>query len=373
MIKLRAMIEYIIRRILLMIPTLFIITVLSFGISRMAPGDPAELKAGVGQSGALQTGGGQDLNEKMIELIRKQWNLDKPVFYLTLLETQDEAHPQSFWQRLTFRWNGTKNQYHIWTANIFRLDFGKSFRDNEPVIDKLKKRVPVTLMLNLLSIFISYLIAIPLGIFSAVKQNSFLDRLTTFIVFVLYSLPTFWIGTMLIIFFGGGDFFDWFPYAGLHSTTVMELSGWAKFKDLLWHLVLPVTVYTYGSFAYLSRQMRTGMLEIIRQDYIRTARAKGLSEKTVILKHALRNSLIPIITILAYVLPLMISGSVIIETIFTIPGMGSLAFEAILARDFPIVMSVFTISAVLTLVGILVADIAYSLVDPRISFHGRES
>ena len=146
------------------------------------------------------------------------------------------------------------------------------------------------------------------------------------------------------------------------------MSSFGKFKDVVWHLFLPVLVYTYGSFAYLSRQMRVGMLEVIRQDFIRTARAKGLNEKSVIFKHALRNSLIPIITILAYILPAMIGGSVIVETIFTIPGMGSLAFEAITSRDYPIVMAVFTISAVLTLIGMLIADLLYSIVDPRITF-----
>ena len=175
---------------------------------------------------------------------------------------------------------------------------------------------------------------------------------------------------MLIIFFGGGDFFEVFPYAGLHSNFLDGMTAWERFKDLAWHLVLPVATMTYGSFAYLSRQMRTGMLEIIKQDYIRTARAKGLSEKTVILKHAMRNSLIPIITILAGFLPALIGGSVIIETIFSIPGMGSLGFEAITGRDYPIVMAVFTISAVLTLVGILLSDILYSFVDPRITFSG---
>jgi len=362
--------EYILKRILLMIPTLFFITVISFGISRFAPGDPAELKAGVGAGGEMSTGSGKDLNEQIIKLIRKQWNLDKPVFYLTLIEDFDDENPQSFWKRLTFQFNGTKNQYHIWTANILKLDFGNSFRDNQPVVDKLKERVPVTLMLNLIAVFIAYLIAIPLGIYSAVKTNTFFERLSTFIVFMLYSLPTFWIGIMLIIFFGGGDFFEVFPYAGLHSNFLDGMTAWERFKDLAWHLVLPVATMTYGSFAYLSRQMRTGMLEIIKQDYIRTARAKGLSEKTVILKHAMRNSLIPIITILAGFLPALIGGSVIIETIFSIPGMGSLGFEAITGRDYPIVMAVFTISAVLTLVGILLSDILYSFVDPRITFSG---
>ena len=157
-------------------------------------------------------------------------------------------------------------------------------------------------------------------------------------------------------------------YAGLYSNNYEYMSSFGKFKDIVWHLFLPVLVYTYGSFAYLSRQMRVGMLEVIRQDFIRTARAKGLTEKSVIFKHALRNSLIPIITILAYILPAMIGGSVIVETIFTIPGMGSLAFEAITSRDYPIVMAVFTISAVLTLIGMLIADLLYSIVDPRITF-----
>ena len=366
------MFEYTIRRILLMIPTLFIITVLSFSISRLAPGDPAELKAGIGSSQNLSTGQGQDLNEKMIKLIRKQWNLDKPLFYFSIFENADNENPKSLIKRLTFNWNGALNQYHIWTANVLKFDFGNSFRDNQPVLDKIKDRIPITLLLNIISTFIAYLIAIPLGVFSAVNQNSKMDRISTFTLFILYSLPNFWIGTMLIIFFGGGDFYDWFPYAGLYSNNFSMLSPFQKFIDFTWHLVLPITVYTYGSFAYLSRQMRGGMLETIRQDYIRTARAKGLEENVVIFKHALRNSLIPIITILAYLLPQMIGGSVIVETIFTIPGMGSLAFEAITSRDYPIVMAVFTISAVLTLVGILIADLLYSAVDPRISY-GKQS
>lgn len=360
--------NYIVKRLLLMIPTLFFITIISFFISRMAPGDPAELKAGVGQSGEMSANSGKDLNEQIIKLIRKQWNLDKPIFYFSFFEDLDPENPRSALSRLTFRWNGAKSQYHIWTSNILKLDFGNSFRDNQPVIDKLKERVPVTLMLSTISIFFAYLIAIPLGIYSAVKSNTIFERISTFIVFMLYSLPSFWIGIMLIIFLGGGDFFDVFPYAGLHSNTYNSMTSFEQFKDLLWHLALPVFVMTYGSFAYLSRQMRTGMLEIIRQDYIRTAMAKGLSNKKVIFKHALRNSLIPIITILAGLLPYLIGGSVIIETIFSIPGMGSLGFEAITGRDYPIVMAVFTISACLTLTGILLSDIVYSMVDPRITF-----
>lgn len=362
------MLGYIIQRVMLVFPTLFVITVLSFAISRLAPGDPAELKAGVGSSQNLSTGQGKDLNEKMIALIRKQWNLDKPLFYFSFFEDKNENNPKSVFKRFNIQWHGVRNQYHIWTSNVLKFDFGNSFRDNQPVLEKIKERIPITITLNLISTLIAYLVAIPLGVFSAVKQDSLADRVSTVTVFILYSLPNFWIGTMLIIFLGGGDFFSWFPYAGLYSNNYEYMSSFGKFKDVVWHLFLPVLVYTYGSFAYLSRQMRVGMLEVIRQDFIRTARAKGLTEKSVIFKHALRNSLIPIITILAYILPAMIGGSVIVETIFTIPGMGSLAFEAITSRDYPIVMAVFTISAVLTLIGMLIADLLYSIVDPRITF-----
>lgn len=353
-----------------MIPTIFMITVISFGISRLAPGDPAKMKAGMGAGQQdMSTGQGEDLNEEILKLIRKQWNLDKPLFYFTIFEDQNDLNPKSIFSRLTFRFNGLKNQYHIWTMNTLKLDFGNSFRDNEPVIDKMKSRIPVTMTLNFIAIFITYVISIPLGIYSAINDKSLFERITTFVVFILYSLPSFWIGILAITFLCGGDFLDIFPYAGLHSTYLENMTPFEKFLDYVWHLILPIIIITYGSFAYLSRQMRTSMLEVVRQDYIRTARSKGLAEKTIIFKHALRNSLIPIVTMLASLLPSMISGSIIIETIFSIPGMGLLGYEAIMSRDYPIVMAVFTISSVLTLFGILIADILYSVVDPRITFN----
>ena len=366
------MFGYVIHRILLAIPTLFVITFLSFAISRLAPGDPAELKVGMGQGQQFQSAGkGRDLTDEMVKLYHKKWNLDKPLFYFTILEKFNDESPKNLLQRLTFRWNGAISQYHIWTADILRLDFGNSIFTGQPVIEKIKETMPVTITLNLISTFLAYLIAIPLGIYSAIRPHSIWDRVSTVIVFILYSLPNFWIGMLLIIFFGGGDFFHWFPNSGLVSNNHETLSSFEKVLDYAWHLILPITIYTYGSFAYLSRQMRVGMLEVIQQDYIRTARAKGLEEKTVVLKHALRNSLIPIITILAYLLPAMIGGSVIVETIFSINGMGSLSFHAITARDYPIIMAVFTISAILTLIGMLIADILYVLVDPRITFEKR--
>jgi peptide/nickel transport system permease protein len=366
------MFQYIIRRILLFIPTLFLITVISFGISRMAPGDPAELKAGIGGEGAMR--GNQQLNEQMINQIRAQWGLDKPIWFWTIFnEAKDSTGKlKPLGERLTFKWNGlgkNDNQYSLWVANLINLDFGKSFQDNRDVLEKILERVPITALLSIISIFLAYIIAIPLGIYSATHQNTRLDKISTVSVFILYSLPSFWLATMAIIFLGGGDFAAWFPNNGLHSMSISPDDPWmTRTLDYIWHLILPIAAYTYGSFAYLARQMRGSMLEVIRQDYIRTARAKGLSNKVVVYKHALRNSLIPIVTILASILPALISGSVIIETIFTIPGVGQLEFQALVARDYPVIMASFTLSAVMTLVGLLVADILYSVVDPRIAF-----
>ena len=368
------MFQYIVRRILLYIPTLFVITVIWFGITRMAPGDPAELKAGMGGEGARAN---QQLNEQIINQIRAQWHLDKPVWYWTIFTDAKDSNgvllPMS--ERVTFKWNGTNNQYHLWMTEQLRGDFGVSFQDQRPVLDKIVERVPITALLSFVSIFLSFIIAIPIGIYSASKsrENSKIDRSVSTTLFILYSLPSFWIATMLIIFFGGGDFLAWFPNNGLHGNDYPYPSWFSNTGDLLWHLVLPIFCYTYASLAYLSRQMRGSMLEVIRQDYIRTARAKGLSEKIVVYKHALRNSLIPIVTIMGGLLPAIVSGSIILETIFSIPGLGLLEFNALISRDYPVIIETGLIGSVLTLLGILVSDILYSVIDPRIAFTKKAS
>jgi peptide/nickel transport system permease protein len=219
-----------------------------------------------------------------------------------------------------------------------------------------------------LSFLLIYSIAIPIGIYSAARQYSLIDRTTTVLLFVLYSLPNFWVATLAIVFLCNVEFIKIFPTAGIRSENYDSLTFFEQIKDRFMHLFLPVTITSLASFAFLSRQMRSSMLEVVRQDYIRTARAKGLSEKKVILKHALRNSLIPIITLLGGLLPLMVGGSVIIETIFSIPGIGQLAFQAILDRDYPLIMAELVIASTLTVVGILLVDILYSFVDPRIAF-----
>ena len=331
---------YILKRLLLMIPTILGITIVTFGIIRLAPGDPAAMRVGSSAQGTI---GEEQLAREIIEKTRVQFGLDKPI----------------------------PVQYLLWLQRIVTLDFGRSYKDNRLVMDRIWERIPVTLQLNIISIFLVYLFAVPIGIFSSTHQYSFSDKAVTLFLFILYSMPSFWMATLLILYLGGGDHLHWFPITALSSLGASEMSSSAWLMDRLWHLVLPVFCLTYAGLAYVSRQMRAGMLETIRQDYIRTARAKGVSEKVVIFKHALRNSLIPIVTLLGFLLPAMLGGSIIIESIFTIPGMGQLGFEAILSRDYPVVMAVTTIAAFLTLVGLLFSDVLYAIVNPTISLEAQ--
>ena len=257
-------------------------------------------------------------------------------------------------------------QYILWVKRIFTLDFGFSYKDHRNVWDKISERLPITIQLNIISIFLVYLIAIPCGIYSSTHEGSFVDKILTVGFFFLYSLPSFWVAVLLIMLFGGGDFWDVFPVYGISSigSETMGLLPWLI--DRMWHMVLPVVCLTYGGLAYLSRLTRAAMLEVIREDYVRTARAKGLSERVVIFKHAFRNALLPLITLLAFLLPSMFGGSVIIESIFSVPGMGQLGFESVLSRDYPVIMAITAISALLTLIGLLISDILYAALDPRI-------
>src|SRR5581483_918525 len=210
-----------------------------------------------------------------------------------------------------------------------------------------------------------------LGIYSSTHENTLSDKILTVILYILYSLPSFWVATILILYLCGGDYLHWFPLTGLNSMGAEQMSFGQWLLDRIWHLVLPVFCLTYAELAFVSRLMRAGMLETIRQDYIRTARAKGLSEKVVVYKHAFRNSLIAIVTVLGFLLPALLGGSVIIESIFTIPGMGQLGFEAILSRDYPVVMAISTIAAFLTMIGLLLSDVLYALVNPTISLENQ--
>jgi len=331
--------DYIFKRLLLLIPTLFGITLITFFIIQLAPGNPVERKLQLDQG--IQA---EAITQQIVEETKKLYGLDKPIY----------------------------ERYWIWVKQIATLDFGQSYKDHRLVINKIAERIPITLTLNIISIILIYLIAIPIGVYSAVAHGTFSERVSTFFLFILYSIPSFWMAMILIFFLGGGDYWNVFPVYGLLSPGAENAPFFSKALDFLWHIVLPVFCLTYGSLAYLSRFQKGSLLEVLREDFVRTARAKGLPRHKVLLKHALRNALIPIITILAGILPAMIGGSVIIESIFSIPGIGQLGFEAVLSRDYPVIMAIATISAVLTLFGILIADLVYVLVDPRISFEARK-
>jgi peptide/nickel transport system permease protein len=341
------MTSYVVQRLLLMIPTFFGITVIAFSIVHLTPGDPAELRAG-GGLGAGAEGGLSTERRGAVDRALQEWRalygLDRPLYL----------------------------QYFIWLKNLFTLDFGVSFKDSQPVWGKIVERFPATIKLNVFSTLLIYLGAIPLGIYSATRQYSLGDQLTTFIAFGLFALPSFGVGTMAITFLGGGDFYYWFPPGGLQSIDYSPAwPWWQRVADQAWHLCLPVLMLSYSGFASLSRFMRSSMLENLRQDFVQVARAKGLAERAVIYKHVLRNSLIPIVTIMASIIPGLVGGSIIIETLFSIPGLGQLSYDAVLARDYPTIMAGFTIGSVLTLFGILLSDLLLSVVDPRIAFGRR--
>lgn len=331
------MTTYIVRRVLLMIPTLLGITMMVFAISRIAPGDPVSQSMGIG--GKLDAERAADIREQRL----KFYGLDKPI----------------------------PMQYCIWLGNVARLDFGYSIKHHRPVTELIAEKLPITLVLNILAFVIIYSISLPLGVLSAVNHKKFFDRASSVVLFMLWALPSMWVGQMMIGYLCGPTFVDWFPPAGLSSNEASTMPFFPWLADRVWHLVLPVICLSYAGFAYLAKQVRAGMLDNLRMDYVRTARAKGLSNRVVIFRHAFRNSIIPVITIMATVLPAMFGGSVIIEKIFSIPGMGRLAFDAISTRDYDIVMAIATIAGMLNLVGLLLADIAYAFADPRISFEGK--
>ncbi len=338
--------RYLIQRSFLLGLTFIAITIIGFSIVRLAPGDPVELFFSGGLAAGVEGVDPERLAqvEQAKEDLRRQLGLDQPLHI----------------------------QYIRWLGRILHADLGRSFKDQRLVWDKIRERMPLTITLNSLALLITYGIAIPLGILSAVKTGSIADRVSTLIIFMLYSLPSFWVGTLIIIFLCGGDFLDWFPPAGLHALDYdPEWPLYRRLGDYMHHLAMPLLVTTYGSFAFLSRVLRSSMLEVKLQDYVRTARAKGLSERVVILRHILRNSIIPIVTNLGLLLPALIGGSVIIETIFSLPGLGYLGYQAVLARDYPVVLALFSVGSALTLVGILISDLLLVLVDPRISFEGK--
>ncbi len=316
--------NYLIKRLVQTIPILFGITIISFLIINLAPGSPV----------------GMTLNPtaspKVIEQMRKNYDLDKPLHL----------------------------QYLLWLKRLFTGNL-YSFKDGKPVLDKILERLPATLVLNFMATLLIFSLAVPLGIFSATHRYSFLDNLGTFLAFLGISIPSFWLAYLLIL--GVVKIFG-VPVLGLRSFGLDQPGIWVLLSDRIWHLMLPATVLAVGGIAAISRYTRSSMLEVLRQDYIRTAKAKGLTDEEVYYRHALRNALLPIITLFGFLVPGLIGGSVIIETVFAWPGIGRLAYQAVLSRDYSVVMTILTLTSALTLLGNLLADILYAFTDPRIRF-----
>ncbi|MFO1481179.1 MAG: ABC transporter permease [Turneriella sp.] len=326
--------RYALRRILLMVPTFIGIITITFFLIKLRP--DALTTASMGPDGMKESAGLDEFQKKM----RAYYGLDDPM------------HVQYL---------------RLW-KNIVTLNFSESRIDHRPVLDKIAEALPVTLFFNLLTVFLVYTISIPLGIYMAIHDQSRREKILASVLYVLYALPAFWVSLMLLKYLASAEYLDLFPLSGLVSPFFDKLAWYQKIGDFLWHLVLPVTVMVYGSFAFLSRYMKSSFMEALRSDYVRTARAKGLSGATIIYVHALRNSVIPLVTLLGGLLPSLIGGSVILERIFSIPGMGKLAYDSFYANDDTVIIAIVSISSVLTMLGIFLSDIAYMLVDPRIRY-----
>ena len=317
----------ILRKTLWMLLVLWGITLISFWVIHLAPGSPTDMET------TLNPLAGEAARQRLEVL----YGLDRPIYV----------------------------QYWDWLLRLLHFDFGNSMSaDSRPVLTKIMERLPLTVGMNVTAMFLTLLIAIPVGIASACRQNSLFDRSVTVLVFLGFAMPSFWLALLLMMFFGIE--LQWLPISGLTSMNYEQLTVWGKFCDLAKHLALPILVYTVGGLASMSRYMRACMLEVLRQDYILTARAKGLSETTIIRRHALRNALLPVITLLGLSVPGLIGGSVIIESIFALPGLGQLFYAAVMARDYTMIMGNLVLGAVLTLFGNLLADVCYGLADPRI-------
>ncbi len=344
------MLKYFLRRMAILIPTLLGVTVVVFIIINMAPGGPIEQKlqqmrfgggAGgdsqVGSSGRSNTHG---VSDEVMEALKKQYGFDKPLHM----------------------------RYVLWLKNIATLNFGESFTYEEPVIDIIVSKFPVSLQFGVISLILSYLVSIPLGILKAIKHGSYFDLSSSIILFIFYSIPSFMLAILLIVFLSGGSFLEIFPVGGIHSEVYDELGPWDQFLDRVHHFTLPLICFTIGSFTSLTILMKNSLIEEIKKDYIRTARAKGLSERVVYMKHALRNALIPIVTGLGGFLTVFFAGSLLLETIFQLDGIGLLSYKSILSRDYNVIMGLVFIQSALFLIGNVLSDFAYVLVDPRIDF-----
>lgn len=322
---------FIVRRILLAIPTLLGASTLIFFLMQAAPGDPTSIYLR------------PDIDPAVVEQMRKNLGLDQPVHI----------------------------QYVRWISSFAQGDFGYSFSQKRPILDIIRDTLPNTLILSGIAMAIIFAAGILIGTIQAVRQYSWIDNIATIAAFFFYSMPSFWFGLMLILLLSYK--LQWLPASQMTSVNYEFLPDGEQWVDRLKHLLMPALALGAGSAASVARYMRSGMLEQIRQDYVRTARAKGLSERIVIFKHAMRNALIPVITLLGLYLPFLVGGAVIVETIFAWPGMGRLLISSIFQRDYPVVLAVAFVTAIMVILGSLIADILYSVVDPRVRVEESEA
>jgi peptide/nickel transport system permease protein len=324
------MIQYILRRFGTGLVTLFGITLITFFIIQLAPGDPVALRLGQIQN--------RQVSEQMYRQLENHFGLDKPVYV----------------------------QYFQWLGRLATLNLGNSFADGQRITRKIGVAIWPTLSVELLSIALAFLISLPIGIWSAVRQGGPFDKIVSTLLYMLYSVPSYVMGMVLILYLG--VHWDLLPFRGMHSDQYEQLTAWGRLLDTSKHYVMITFCFTFGALAFYSRFARQNLLEVIRQDYIRTARAKGLGEGRVVLRHAFVNTMIPLITLLGLTFPTILSGSVILEYMFNWPGLGRLYFESVLQRDYPTLMALNFVTACLVLLGTFLADIAYGLVDPRVTY-----
>ena len=446
------MLGYLLRRLFLFVPTLFVVSLLTFWLSEQTPGEPLTDRAEA-EGIFFPPGTSMDKRNTVYRDLARRYELDIPLFYFSLesaaypdtlhrilqrdrraaradmiartgnwplaeryfsaitqkLRTEPPTEQRKTLERLErtarperiaallrnhpdfteiqtaydeliatptpgklylpgFAWHGFRNRYHRWITGFLRGDFGTSYEDGRPVANRIADALRWTLILSLGAIALSYFLSILLGVFMARRRDFPTDRRLTIFLFVLYSLPTFWIGSMLLIFFTNPTYgMNWFPGIGLG-----ELPGdapfWSRFRETAGHLVLPVLCLTYPTLAFLSRQVRASTGRELDRLYVQAARAHGLPERRVVWRHAFRNALFPLITVLSRVFPAAVAGSVIIELVFNIPGMGRLTISSIYLQDYPTLFAIVLLGAFLTVFGMLLSDLLYALADPRVRF-----
>ena len=349
--------SYILKRLLLMIPTLFGILLITFVVIQFVPGGPVEQMvsqlqgrdAGGGEVGARAAAapglggyrGRQGVDAARVEEIKKLYGFDKP------------AH-QRFVQML---------------GQFARFDLGRSFFHNKDVWQLIKEKLPVSISLGLWTFLLTYLISVPLGIAKAVRAGTGFDTATTFVVLLGYAIPSFVLGVVLLVYFAGGSFVQWFPLRGLVSSNWQELSVGHKITDYFWHIALPVSAMVIGGFAVITILTKNSVLEEIRKQYVMTARAKGVDDRTVLWRHVFRNAMIPIMTgFPAAFVAAFFTGSLLIETLFSLDGLGLLSYESVIRRDYPVVFGSLYVYTIIGLLTNLIRDLTYVWVDPRVKF-----